>query len=104
GTCASGARPPPYPRADLQRAAKKTRRQRVDAFGKFLPRPAYVMARRYQRLAIAPARRGLVEGAPDGVAQKRRVGDAADVAVDDVGQIGFSKNNIKYQRRNALRP
>ena len=79
-------RPDADPRAALEAEREKARGQRIDAFGKFLPGPAHVMARRNQRLAIAPALRGLIEAAPDGVAEQRRVGDAADVAVGVVGQ------------------
>ena len=48
-------RPHPDPRAALEPKPKKARRQRVDTLGKFFPGPAHVMARRNQRLAIAPA-------------------------------------------------
>ena len=80
-------RPHPDPRAALQAKREKARRQRVDALGKLLPGPAHVMAWRNQRLAIAPARGGLIEAASDGVAEQRRVGGAADVAVEGVGQV-----------------
>ena len=80
-------RPDADPRAAFEAEREKARGQRIDALGQFPPRPAHVMARRNQRLAIAPALRGLIEAAPDGVAQQRRVGDAADVAVGFVGQI-----------------
>ncbi len=81
-------RPHPDPRAAFEAKREKTRRQRVDALGKFLPRPADVMAWRNQRLAIGPSLRGPIEAAPDGVSQQRRIGNAADVAVDGVGQDG----------------
>ena len=81
-------RPHPDPRAALEAEREKARRQRIDAFGKLFPGPAHVMARRNQRLAIAPPRGGLIEAAPDGVAEQRRVGGAADVAVGGVGQGG----------------
>ena len=50
------------PRSQAER--EKARGQRVDAFGKFLPGPAHIMAGRDQRLAIAPALDGLVEARP----------------------------------------
>ena len=79
-------RPHPDPRAALEAEREKARRQRVDARGELFPGPAHVMAWRNQRLAIAPARGGLIEAAADGVAEQRRVGSAADVAVEGVGQ------------------
>ena len=96
-------RPHPDPRAALEAKREKARRQRIDALGKFLPGPAHVMAWRHQRLAIAPARGGLIEAAPDGVAEQRRVGDAADVAVDGVGQVCSSKHQVSALRdRDAI--
>ncbi len=92
-------RPHPDPRAAFEPEREKARRQRVDAFGKLLPCPAHVMARRNQRLAIAPARGGPIEAAPDGIAKQRRVGDAADVAVDGVGQVGFSRCQMLHALR-----
>ncbi len=96
-------RPDADPRAALQAERQKARRQRFDAFGKFLPGPAHVMAWRNQRLAIAPARGGLVEAAADGVAEQRRVGGAGDVAVGGVGQGGVSMHQVGVLRdREAI--
>ena len=88
----SGAveRPHPDPRAAFETEREKACRQRIDARGKLFPGPANVMAWRNQRLAIAPASGCLIEAAPDGVAEQRRVGGAADVAVEGVGQVGCS--------------
>ena len=80
-------RPHPDPRAALQAEREEARRQRVDARGKLFPGPAHVMAWRNQRLAVAPASGCLIEAASDGVAEQRRVGGAADVAVEGVGQV-----------------
>ena len=91
-------RPHPDPRAAFEAEREKSRRQRVDARGKFLPRPADVMARRNQRLAIAPSLRGPIEAASDGVSQQRRVGNAADVAVDGVGHDGCSMASSTHAR------
>ena len=96
-------RPDADPRAAFEAEREKARRQRVDALGKFLPGPAHVMAWRNQRLAIAPALGCAIEAAADGVAEQRRVGDAADVAVDGVGQIDFSMRQARARDRHAIR-
>ena len=83
-------RPDADPRAALEAEREKARGQRVDPLGEFLPGPAHAVARRNQRLAIAPAPGGEIEAAPDGVAQQRRIGDAANIAIGFFGQVLFS--------------
>jgi hypothetical protein len=74
-------RPDADPRAALQPEREKARRQRIDPLRQFSPIPPDVMARRHQRLAAGPAPGRLVEAMSDGLAQQRRVGDAANVTV-----------------------
>ncbi|MGY4328813.1 hypothetical protein ACVWWG_003230 [Bradyrhizobium sp. LB7.2] len=79
-------RPDSDPCAALEAKREKTGGERVDPRGKLLPCPSHAVTGRDQRLAIAPALRGLIEAAPDGVAEQRRVGDAANVTVGLVCQ------------------
>ena len=83
-------RPDADPRAALQPQREKAGRQRIDALGEFLPGPADIMARRNQRLAVAPAPHREIEALPDGVAQQRRIGGAANVTGCWFGQVCFS--------------
>ena len=84
-------RPDADPHPAFQPEREETRSQRVDAFGKFLPGPAHIVARRNQRLAITPAPRRVVEAPADGVAEQRRVGNTADVTVRFVCQDCVAK-------------
>ena len=83
-------RPDADPRAGFEPEREKTRGQRIDALGQFLPRPPHAVARRDQRLAIAPAPGREIEAVPDGVAEQRRIGNAANIAIRNFSQVGFS--------------
>ena len=78
-------RPDADPRAAFQPEREKAGRQRIDAFGEFLPGPADIVARRNQRLAVAPAPHRVIEALPDGVAQQRRIGGAGNVTGGSIG-------------------
>ena len=82
-------RPDADPRAAFEAEREKARGQRIDALGEFLPGPPDIMAWRNQRLAIGPALRGQIEAAPDGVAEQRRIGDAANITGCYFGQSLF---------------
>src|SRR4029077_7118044 len=86
------------PRAALEAEREKSGGERVDPLGQFRPRPANAMARRNQRLALPPAPHCLVEDVPDGLAQQRRIGDAANIAVRNFCQVRLSKRQARVLR------
>ncbi|MGY4510898.1 hypothetical protein ACVIN2_004352 [Bradyrhizobium sp. USDA 3650] len=86
GPFRSVQRPDADPFAAFEAERDKAGGERIDPRGKLLPCPSHAVAGRDQRLAIAPAPRGVIEAAPDRVAEQRRVGDAANVTVGFVCQ------------------
>jgi hypothetical protein len=74
-------RPDADPLAAFKAKCEKACGERVDALGEFRPGPSHGVAGRDQRLATAPAAYGVIEAATDGVAEQRRVRDAANIAV-----------------------
>ena len=83
-------RPDADPRAGLEAEREKARGQRIDPLGQLLPSPPHAMARRDQRLAIPPTPDRKIEAVSDGVAEQRRIGDAANIAIRNFSQVGFS--------------
>ena len=67
--------------AAFEAECEKAGSQRIDPLGQFLPGPPDAVARRNQRLAVGPTPGRGIEAASDGVAEQRRIGDAANVAI-----------------------
>ena len=99
-------RPDADPRAGFEAEREKARGQRVDPLGQFLPGPPDAMAWRNQRLAIAPAPGRRIEAVPDGFAEQRRIGNAANIAVRNFGQVRSPCAGREFPRASwaRLRP
>lgn len=80
-------RPNADARATFEPEREKAGSQRIDPLRQFLPGPLDPVARRNQRVALAPPARGIIETSTNGDPQQWHIGCTANITVRYLGHV-----------------